>query len=134
MIAKFDADNLKQLRADMNEAVRAVAEKHGIVIDVGNIKYTHETCDIKISAHVKSEQFASDVDPKWVRNFNVYAMSYGFKPSDIGAKFILNDKLIEIVGMRQRAEKNLIFRDLGDNSLKVIEATRARSMFKPFTA
>lgn len=51
-ISKFNKANLRQLRADMNQALDAVAQKHGITIKAGNARFTENNVTFKIEAGI----------------------------------------------------------------------------------
>lgn len=51
-ISKFNKANLRLLRADMNKALDAVAQKHGITIKAGNARFTENNVTFKIEAGI----------------------------------------------------------------------------------
>lgn len=46
----FDKQNLRQIRNDINVALAAVAAKHGIKLDIGNIRFSSDRFTTKLTA------------------------------------------------------------------------------------
>lgn len=48
IIGRFDRSNLSDLRNEINDALKAVAERHGIRVSVLGQRYTEKQCTTKI--------------------------------------------------------------------------------------
>jgi len=57
-IKKFSKPVLKMLRVDVDEALRVVAEKHGIEIKGGNWSFTEDTVTMKLEGRVEGGKSA----------------------------------------------------------------------------
>lgn len=78
VIQQFDKSNLATLRASINEALAAVAEKHGLTsLRTMGMTYSGTMATIKLEARTGN----SAEDP--IRKLE--AMAFGFKPSVFGA-------------------------------------------------
>lgn len=64
----FDSTNLKTLRADINEAFKVIAEKHGISIQLEGIRYNDNSFTAKLSAATKGDG-ERVVNPKWKADY-----------------------------------------------------------------
>lgn len=50
----FTKTNLRDIRKDLNEALKIVEQKHGITLSIGNIRFTESTFRCKIEAQANS--------------------------------------------------------------------------------
>ena len=82
-IEQFTKNNLPEIRADLETALAAVEKKYGIKIGLGGIKFSPDSFDVKMTVVTEkaSGGVDSDVDPKWVADFNRYYLSYGLTAS-----------------------------------------------------
>lgn len=98
-IKAFDKPNLKMLRNEIDDALKHVAEKHGIRLSLGNISFTATTFTGKLEALI-SDGNAEDLDSniKWQKNFLTYAPLYGLSKDDLGRTFTYANKEYKIVG------------------------------------
>lgn len=53
-LARFDKQNLRVIRADMDAAFASVAAKHGISLSIGNIRFTADQFTTKLTSQVAS--------------------------------------------------------------------------------
>jgi hypothetical protein len=60
-INSFDKTNLKQLRAEFQAALDAVAAKHGLVAGLGNIRFDANKFGVKLEVRTKTPATASVV-------------------------------------------------------------------------
>lgn len=122
----FNKQNLPSIRADINEALAAVAAKHGIVLSLDNISFTESTFSSKINAAIVSgDTEDTSVSATLIKEFNENAFRFGYKPTDFGrevkvsgyAKGAFNAKL---VGIKYRSKSPIIVQTLDGKLIKVI--------------
>lgn len=118
-IAAFDKQNLKTLRADLDAALKAVADKHGIDLSVGTIRFDAAAFSAKIDGAVKQKAADGSVvegdlpaSHKWVVGWNRYAESYGFKVTDLGREFSLYGKRYRVAGLTIHGKDALVAKPL----------------------
>lgn len=103
---QFTAPMLHELRNELNEAVRAVAEKHGITIKFGNATYQDLTAKFNVElAFAASGSF----DPEktiWDQN----CARLGLDAEDYGKEFTFlgETEIYRIVGFKPKARTNCI--------------------------
>lgn len=85
-ITRFDTFTLKKVRAQMNEALELAGEELGVRFVVGNIRYSAESCNIKVEAYIEDAAAALKTSDKLV--WDAHCRRYGFKPSDHGTVFV----------------------------------------------
>lgn len=112
-VKSFDRANLKDIRVDLNTALAAVAKKHGITLDVGNIRFDANSFSAKLSATVASSASTTTsapagVNPTWVANFKKYAVMFGLKATDLNKQIKYAGKTVTIVGMRPKANQPIV--------------------------
>src|SRR5210317_201051 len=94
---------LKSIRADVEEALAAVAKKHGVTITTGRGTYTAEWATMKLEiAAIDSD---GTVQTKEAVDFVAYAFRYGLSPDDLGKEFSYGGETFEIIGLKTRATK-----------------------------
>ncbi len=67
-MSKLDSQALRVMAQDIEEALRAVAEKHSLVITTGKIKYSDFTADIVLKVALQTGDSEEPLD--------VYALEY----------------------------------------------------------
>lgn len=129
-IEQFTKNNLPEIRADLESALLAVEKKYGIKIGLGGIKFSPDSFDVKMTVVTEkaSGGVDSDVDPKWVADFNRYYLSYGLQASDLGKEFDFQGKKAKLVGSRVRADKQIVIKVQGNDKFNIISAQQAVRM------
>jgi hypothetical protein len=122
---EFNKVNLVTIRKDIDEALKAVSEKHGIDLGISNISFNPNSFTTKLTAIVKSAANTSSVgtvDPKWRADFlkKVRASWQPFSQAGLTAssygteiKIVGNSGKFVIIGAQARKE-NVIVRKLED--------------------
>lgn len=59
MTNEFNRTNLRQIRQDLEEALKSVALAHGITIDTGNIRFSSDRFTVKIEARTANRPIES---------------------------------------------------------------------------
>lgn len=94
---------LRQLQADMDEALKAVAQKHGVSIEVGNASFTSQNATFKVQVAVTGKGGVADT--REAQDFRIFATSYGLTPDDLGQTFPYGGKEYTIVGLSRKSSK-----------------------------
>ncbi len=90
----FNPRNLDVIRADIESALKTVAEQHGVTFALGNTDYTPGSFSVRLEAK-------RDGGDK--RDFEQYAASYGLRASDFGATFMYRNAKYTISGINPGA-------------------------------
>ena len=116
MIKKFDKQNLKELRTDLDAAMATIAKKHGLHIQLKNINYyapdfirARTTLEFTVvgDASLANDPRAAAL-VKSQADFKFFASSFGLKPEQYGATFKFGRETYKLVGLNGNAPKNPI--------------------------
>jgi hypothetical protein len=91
------------LRAEIQEALKSVAAKHGISITTGNGTFTGDNATLKLEIAVIAVD--GTVVSKTVSAFQSLATLYGFKPEDLGRTFKSGSRTYTITGLDRNSYK-----------------------------
>lgn len=94
MVNTFDRTNLRQIRKDLEEALKSVALAHDITIDLGNIRFSDDHFTSKLEARVKNASLS-------VTEQIVNAVS----GTVIGTKFRVGGTTYEVIGYKPNRPK-----------------------------
>ena len=106
-IKQFDKKNLEVLRNDMNAALAAVAEKHGVTLHAGNATFMGETVTFKLEAVVLDKD--GNVQTK-----ESVALKQHY-PEYVGKKVKFSKGNGIVIGVNTRARKNPFLVKVGKN-------------------
>ena len=83
----FDRQNLRVIRADIEQALRAVEQKHGVSFTLGSIRFSPDSfrCRLEADASAKAGLPAADRARK---EFEEYAGAFFLKTDDFGKTFV----------------------------------------------
>ena len=126
-IEQFTKNNLPGIRADMEAALATVEKKYGIKIGMAGFKFSPGSFETKMTVVTEkaSGGIESDVDPKWIADFNRYYLSYGLKAEDLGKEFTFQGKKAKLVGSRCRADKPIVIKIEGAEKFNILSAEQA---------
>lgn len=94
-------DKFTQIRKDLDAALEAVCEKHGLTVKQGSITYNE--LGFKMALTFGNKGAIGDSDPVYAQDLRKYGPAYGLSMSDMGKKFSLGIQgEAEIVGMKRR--------------------------------
>lgn len=96
----MDAPKTRTLREDINAALAAVAEKHGLHIHAGNCTYNPTSCMFKLECAERAED--GRILDKSAQMFLLYAADYGLKPEWLGRKFKNGPNTYQLTGLNPR--------------------------------
>lgn len=103
---------------DVNEALKAVLEKHGLELDGSRLTYGDVQSSITIKVVPKGVNLQEEA-------FKKHAHLYGLHPDDLGKEISMNGGEFIIVGLKANARKNtVIIQRKGSRSQYVIPHQR----------
>ena len=94
---------LVKLRPEINEALRAVGEKNNVVLTLGNGRFDENGVTFKLNVMPVTKD--GTVITPGIKEWNRYAVSYGFSKDDLGRVFFSNQQLFTICGLNPRKRK-----------------------------
>jgi len=97
----FTKEELRNYRAEIEQALKEVAEKHNINIHAGNISYTDNDFKLTLGVTKKEVNGLSYEQAE----FEKHCMLFGFKPEDYKKTFAMNGKIFTITGFNLKAHK-----------------------------
>jgi hypothetical protein len=104
MIKQLDRATLKFLRAELDTAVAVVAQRHGIVLTIGNARFTPATATFKLNVATKTTD--GTVIDREREDFIALADVYDLKPEWLDKTFQHGGLTYKIVGLKTRRRKN----------------------------
>lgn len=102
-ITEFRKETFGPLRADLEAAVKSVAEKYGVQIKTGHISYTGTNCSVKLECAVIGED--GKVARKEADTFRMWAELIGMKKEDLNRVFKIGTKNYSLEGYMPRKTK-----------------------------
>lgn len=103
-IKQFDKKNLKALRQDMNDVLKAVELRYGIQINVGNASFSDNEVTFKTKCNTLSE--GGKAQTKEAQNWKLYAELNGVGQFSIGDRITIQGQVFTIEGWNTRAKKS----------------------------
>lgn len=120
----IDKNLLKALREDINAALKAVGEKHGVVINAGNAKYDANSATFKLD--IKNVSESGEVFDEARQTLEVYGNMYGLSGVEKDKRFghIINvsgQGTFKIVGLHTNRRKYPFVVSKGGKQYKMTE-------------
>jgi hypothetical protein len=104
MIKSFDKTNVKSIRTEIEEAIDAVAKKHGFVSSAGRITYTDAKVGLRVEFAIPG--CVGGGNTMLAVNWNEQCGKHGFAKSDLGKIFISGrGEKFKIVGLKPANRK-----------------------------
>lgn len=86
-------------RLEIEQALKAIAEKYNSNIKAGKINYTTNSFDLKLEVSRKEVNGKSFEQAEFEKN----SFLYGFKPEDYGKNFNISGKTFTLYGFKRSA-------------------------------
>lgn len=102
-VNSLDRASVRQINSEIESALKAVAEKYGVAIKVGNSRFSNNNCTTKIEIATIAE--SGEVLTKEAVDFNRYASSMFQITKKLGDTFEFRYDTYEIVGLKPRSSK-----------------------------
>lgn len=101
-INSLDRAAVRRINNDIELALKAVADRYGVQIKVGNSRFSNTNCTTKIDISTVNE--GGTVMTKEATDFNRFAASFGITKK-LGDTFDFRYDRYEIVGLKPRSSK-----------------------------
>jgi hypothetical protein len=109
MITKFDKKNLPTLRDEIDAALVAIAEKHGVTIHAGSCSFGEVLATFKLEVKVADPKLIEEEDR---RTFRQYCGMFGLEPKHFHVGMTLGGRRQTLIGLDLKRRKYpLRFRD-----------------------
>lgn len=105
MITRFDRPIVKNLRTELDELLKTFGEKHGIIVQMGNARFTANSVNWKMTMVALNSVGADDNQSLEAVQFLSNCTIYGLEKSDLNSKIILRGQPNKIVGLNPRRHK-----------------------------
>ena len=104
-LTEFNKTNLKTMRAEIDAALATVAEKYGISMSIGGIRYDADGSNFhtKLEAAIIGDGGVT-LDGR-AKDFQLNAHLFGLSADDLGRQFTSGSKSMTITGFNTRARK-----------------------------
>lgn len=103
-IKQFDRKNLKALRQDMNDVLKAVELRYGIKINVGNASFSDNEVTFKTKCNTIGE--GGKAQTKEANQWKLYAELNGVGQFSVGDRITIQGQVFSIEGWNTRAKKS----------------------------
>lgn len=102
-ITEFNKDVCGRLGREIEEALKPLAEKHGIVIRYQGGRYAAGQYYPKIECAVRMAD--GTVETTEVRDFKQWANAFGLEPTQLGQSFTHRGEVFKICGLKPSSKK-----------------------------
>jgi hypothetical protein len=102
-IIAFDRQSLKAIEVDLEIALKAVADKHGIALVLGGGRFSANLYKPKIEFATKGE--SGEVHSRERSDFRVFAGYHGLRPDDLGKAFVYQGRRYTLEGYKHASRK-----------------------------
>ena len=101
-VKQFTKDNLRQMNAEIEQAIKDVTKKYGVEVKLGNTRFSGSNASTKFELMTISD--SGDVMTKEATDFNRYKNYKGIR-ANLGDSFQYGGKTYTIVGYKPRSHK-----------------------------
>lgn len=101
-ITRFDKQNLKTMRSEINTALKAVFDKYGVSGQIENIRFDATSFRTKLNVSVGAGMTEADTDRA---NFEKYCVLFGLKKEDFGKVFTSAGVAYTVCGINPKSRK-----------------------------
>lgn len=102
-IKQIDRQIIPLIRSEIDQALKALAEKFDVTISAGNASFTPESVTFKLAVTTKGE--GGKVETKEGKDFKLYAEMYGLKKEDLGKEIKVGINTYIITGLALKSRK-----------------------------
>ena len=104
-IKTFESQNVRTIMDECEEALTAIAEKHGLTLDRKGRTYRRDSLPVMFQFLIEELDADGNAMGAGAKDFIKHASLYGLKEDDFGAEFHSNGELFRITGFKPRARK-----------------------------
>jgi hypothetical protein len=119
-IRKFNKDNLKMLRAEIEAALKPVAEQHGIKINLGNISFSASEFRTQLTVSVTEDLNDEKVIERNTRDSKLV----GYSDNIVGKKISYRGNPYTVTGINLRKPKFCVVASPDDTPEKEVGFSR----------
>ena len=101
-LQRIDRAACRKIRSELEGWLETFGEEMGIIVEVGNARFTPESVTFKLNARIADEDGLKSMAQL---EFEAHAEQFGLKTDDYERKFKRCGKLITIVGIKPRSYK-----------------------------
>lgn len=101
-INSLDRTAVRRINSDIEAALKAVADRYGVQIKLGNSRFSNTNCTTKIDISTVNE--GGTAMTKEATDFNRFASSFGITKK-LGDTFDFRHDSYEITGLKPRSSK-----------------------------
>ena len=105
MTTSFDKSNVRQILAECEVALNAVAIKHSCKLQRKSCSYSATELPVAFKLVTTATDSDGNVVTADSESFKALADMYGFKSEDLGREFMSNGTRFRITGLRRRRRK-----------------------------
>lgn len=102
-IRQLDKPTVTYIRKHLEAALKPLAEKLGVVIDLGHCTFQISNCRFQLKIAVRDSSGKAITEE--TESFKHNAKLFGLEPADIGREFIFQGQLYTICGFRTKSRK-----------------------------
>jgi hypothetical protein len=129
-ITQFDRQNLRVLAAELETALKPIADKYGIVFKPGGTRFSPESAIFKIEGATVGT--TGEVRSKERESFKQLAELYGMKTEMLDGEVVFRGELYTIVGLSPRRSKFPVnIKRLSDGKVFLIGSDVAVRGYRP---
>jgi hypothetical protein len=110
-VTTFNRQNIRQINAEMEAALTAIANKYGVDVKLGNTRFTGDNFTTKVQVATVGE--SGITMSKEATDFDRYKTILGIK-MDLGQEFQRNGKTYKIIGLKPRSKKYPVLAECSD--------------------
>lgn len=111
-IKKFDRASVRTILEECEEALRPIAEKHGLTLNRKGRTYYPDSLPVMYQFLVTEKDEDGNVLTAEAKEFQKRAVMYGLEPEDLHREFVNGGDTFRITGLKPRSRKYPI---LGEN-------------------
>jgi hypothetical protein len=104
-IQTFERENVKQLQRELQVALTALANEHGIKIQVGRATYNNSRVTVKVELVTKDETGTAQTAERDLFIYRVKYQGQGLQASDLDRTFTWSGEEYRITGWAKRSMK-----------------------------
>lgn len=98
----FGLNEVKQLRPEIEEALKVLAAKYDIKLELGNCSYSSTNINWKLKVTVNNpEALNAEIVERW----NKYCDIWNFKKEHLGTEFTMRGERYKILGLKNTNSK-----------------------------
>lgn len=113
---EINREVLRNLRFEINDAIKEIGDRHGVDLKLGNAKFTEIDCTFQLKGNV---QDAGDGRPAAAVEWDRYRNRYGLHDVEFGDAFHFRGVQYNVCGIKPRSPKYpILAKDLSGEVFK----------------